>query len=272
MCTAAAHSREMIERGEAERWAAQLDDARRTRTGCAPLSDSIDLDLGSAYTIQRALTARRLARGERVVGWKLGYTSLAMREQMGIDRPNFGPLTDAMLLADGDVGAVVSPELLQPRVEPEIAVRFVSSLAGTVTVDDVVGAMEAAYACLEVVDSVYPDYRFRIEDNTADGSSAAQVVVGPALSAVDALDRVAVVLRRNGGDVARATGAAASGHPLLGVVWLVEQLAAQGGELRAGDVVITGGLTHAVPLLAGDQVEAIFDGEARVSVRREPTR
>ena len=128
--------------------------------------------------IQQAGTELRLARGEVVVGWKLGYTSLAMRAQMGIEHPNFGPLTDAMLLGHDEA---VSTSLLQPRVEPEIGLRFARSLSGTVSLDDVLSAVDKAFACLEVVDSVYPDYRFRLEDNTADGSSAAQVAVGPAL-------------------------------------------------------------------------------------------
>jgi 2-keto-4-pentenoate hydratase len=186
---------------------------------------------------------------------------------MGIDQPNFGPLTDAMLLASDDY---VSPSLLQPRVEPEIALRFARPLHGGATIDDVLGSVGEAFACLEVVDSVYPDYRFRLEDNTADGSSAAQVVIGPALRQVRDLDSVSVVLWHNGEEAGRASGAAASGHPAAGVVWLVAELARQNRELRAGDIVITGGLTKAVPLQPGDVVTAVFDDETTVSVRRRP--
>ena len=132
-------------------------------------------------------------------------------------------------------------------------------------------AASEAFACLEIVDSVYPDYRFRLEDNTADGSSAAQVVVGPALKRRDRLDEVGVVLFHNGAESGSATGRAASGHPAAGVVWLVEQLALQGRRIEAGHIVITGGLTRAVPLAMGDRVEAVFDGESRVAVRRPPT-
>jgi 2-keto-4-pentenoate hydratase len=83
-------------------WAAKLDTARRSRVGCDPISATVMLDIDDAYAIQMAGTELRVERGERVVGWKLGYTSLAMRSQMGIDHPNFGPLTDAMLLAHDD--------------------------------------------------------------------------------------------------------------------------------------------------------------------------
>jgi 2-keto-4-pentenoate hydratase len=246
-------------------WATKLHTARRGRVGCEPISSSVVLDIDDAYAIQRAGTELRMARGERVVGWKLGYTSLAMRAQMGIDQPNFGPLTDAMLLAhDG----AASPLLIQPRVEPEIGLRFFRPLNGEVSLDDIVDAVGEAFACLEVVDSVYPDYRFRLEDNTADGSSAAQVVVGPELRRLDRLEEVTVVLRHNGEDAGSATGSAASGHPAAGVVWLVAQLARQGRQLHAGDIVITGGLTKAVALDLGDDVEAVFDDETRVAVHR----
>ena len=250
---------------EISQWAAVLASARRDRVGCEPISSSIDLAIDDAYAIQRAGTALRVERGEKVVGWKLGYTSLAMRAQMGIDQPNFGPLTDAMLMAhDGAASAA----LIQPRVEPEIGLRFDRSLPVDANVDQVLGAVGEAFACLEVVDSVYPDYRFHLEDNTADGSSAAQVVVGPALKSIDRLDEVAVVLLHNGAASGSATGQAASGHPAAGVVWLVGQLARQGRHIEAGHIVITGGLTRAVPLDFGDHVEAIFDGETRVAVHR----
>ena len=254
-----------LTRAEVTSWAAKLAVARRDRVGCEPISSTTTLDIDDAYAIQQAGTELRVARGETVVGWKLGYTSLAMRAQMGIEHPNFGPLTDAMLLAHDES---VSPSLLQPRVEPEIGLRFARSLSGDVSLDDVLSAVGGAFACLEVVDSVYPDYRFRLEDNTADGSSAAQVVVGPALRRLDALQAITVVLQHNGEDAGSATGSAASGHPAAGVVWLVEQLAQQDRHLRAGDIVITGGLTKAVPLDPGDHVEAIFDDETRVAVHR----
>ncbi len=250
---------------EIAEWAAVLAAARRDRVGCDPISSSVDLTIDDAYAIQRAGVALRLARGEKLVGWKLGYTSLAMRTQMGIDQPNFGPLTDAMLVAhDGDA----DPVLVQPRVEPEIGLRFDHSLPADANLNQVLGAVGEAFACLEIVDSVYPGYRFRLEDNTADGSSAAQVVVGPALQRIEHLDEVTVVLRHNGTDAGSAQGRAASGHPAAGVVWLVGQLALQGRRIEAGDIVITGGLTRAVPLDFGDHIEAVFDDETRVAVHR----
>jgi 2-keto-4-pentenoate hydratase len=255
----------MLSDDEVRRLADGLVAARRDRSAHQPLSDSMTLSLSDAYAVQRAVTARRIGRGERIVGWKLGYTSVAMRAQMGVSEPNFGPLTDVMLL---DSGASVSANLIQPRVEPEIGLRFSTDVPTDADVDSVLRSVGEAFACLEVVDSVYPNYRFTLPDNTADGSSAAQVVVGPTLARLDALDAVSVELFRNDELVASATGAAASGHPAIGVVWLVSQLAAQGRQLRAGDIVITGGLTAAVPLDHGDRIRARFDSAQTVAVTR----
>ncbi len=220
--------------------------------------------MGDAYLVQEMLMQRRRDRGERPVGWKLGYTSLAMREQMRIGEPNFGPLTDAMLLGNGDV---VPSTVTQPRVEPESAVRLKVDLGPAPSPAEIAASVDTACGCLEVVDSVWVDYRFRIEHNTADGSSAAYVVLGGVIAGDD-LSTVRVRFRRNGEEVAIATGAAASGDPLSGLAWLAGQLASTGRRLRAGEIIITGGLTAAVPLDEGDRIEAIFNDDVLVSCRR----
>lgn len=234
-----------------EALAEEIDEAHRNgRLLDAEATPTLDLD--TAYTVQGLLTERRGERGARRIGWKLGYTSAAMRAQMGIDRPNLGPLLDAMVVTGGHL----PPGLAQPRVEPEIAVE--------VTGD---GTPARVYAALEIVDSVWRDYRFTLELNTADGSSAAGVLLGPELPA-DALDAMPVNLERNGHPVASATGAAAMGHPFHAVAWLAGELERRGERLRAGEVVLTGGLTAAVPLEPGDTVRATFGSGARVEVRR----
>ena len=231
-------------------------------------------DLATAYAIQRALLALRLAAGERVVGWKLGYTSEVMRRQMGIARPNFGPLTDWMLLGSGDA---VDERLVQPRVEPEIGLRLKTALdARHAPVDrhTVAAAVEGAYACLEVVHSTWTGYRFNLEQNTADNSSAGQVVVGPRLPVTDlmTLDTVAVRLCDGDRTLGQGVGADADGHPLDAVARLVRELAANGQRLEAGDLVITGGLTAACVLEVGGQLVGVFTAgdvwSVEVPVRR----
>lgn len=218
-------------------------------------------DLATAYAIQRALLGLRLAAGERVVGWKLGYTSEVMRRQMGIDRPNIGPLTDWMLLGSGDA---VHERLVQPRVEPEIGLRLKTALdARRAPVDrhTVAAAVEGAYACLEVVHSTWTGYRFNLEQNTADNSSAGQVVIGPRLPVTDlmALDTVAVRLHDGSGHtLGQGVGADADGHPLDAVARLARELAAMDRRLEAGDWVITGGLTKACALEVGERLVGVF--------------
>jgi 2-keto-4-pentenoate hydratase len=219
-----------------------------------PFTSRGPFPLDLAYDVQDRITAARLARGERVVGWKLGYTSAAMREQMGVAFPNFGPLTDAMVLADG---AALPPGTLHPRVEPEIALVFGETVPPDADVDAVMAARTRAVACLEVVDSVWEGYRFHLEDNTADGSSAAFVVLGAELP-MNNLPAVAVDLSVDGDLVETGTGAAASGHPAAGVAWLAARLAERGRAVEAGHVVITGGLTKAHPLVAGGTITARF--------------
>ena len=210
-------------------------------------------DLASAYVVQRALTARRLARGGRVVGWKLGYTSQVMREQMGIEAPNFGPLLSSMVLDEGVIGAGFT----QPRVEPEIALVLARDPGAEADVDGVLAATSSARAALEVVDSVWSGYAFDLEHNTADGSSAAGVVLGAELP-LDGLPDLGVTLLVDGVLVGEGAGRDAGGHPAYGVAWLAARLAERGEPLRPGDVVITGGLTAAAPVPPGSVVHARF--------------
>lgn len=264
----------------ADALAALLHRARSTRTLLDAAREATELSLDEAYAVQDRLTALRLAEGRRRVGWKLGYTSAVMREQMGVDAPNHGPLLDDMVL-DGSVldgtaldgtalhGADAAGHL-HPRVEPEIGIVLARDLAGTdLGIADVAAAVAEVRACLEVVDSIWLDYRFSAAQNTADGSSAAGAVVGPVLDVDPArCHEIPVELIDDGAVLATATSAAAGGHPLLGVAWLAGELAARGRGLRAGELVITGGLTAAVPLRAGHALSARFGAGTTVAVRR----
>jgi 2-keto-4-pentenoate hydratase len=235
-------------------------DARRCLS--APFGGRM-LDPDEAYLVQDLVVASRLGRGERVVGWKLGYTSSAMREQMGISEPNHARLTDAMLLADG---ALLPETVIQPRVEPEIALEIAADVTAAVDARGIRAKVARARCALEVVDSVWCDYRFDWADNTADGSSAAFVVLGPELPQPD-LASVRVDLVRNGEPAGTGCGADAMGDPFAALAWLSDRLLERGQHLAAGDVVITGGLVRAVPLAPGDIVQAVMDG-CVVSVRR----
>lgn len=247
--------------------AALLDDARST--GSTLLVAGVPVgDLPTAYRVQDALTARRVGRGAHVIGAKLGYTSVAMREQMGISEPNWGPLLDTMML---EHGATLPEGLLQPRVEPEIALVLDRDIDSVLDAEAALAACHDAVVVLEVVDSVWADYVMDLEHNTADGSSAAHVVVGPSIP-LDVLASAEVTLRRNGAVVGTGSGHHALGHPAAALAWLTEAVVGRGRRLSAGDLILTGGLTAAVAIAPGDVVHAEFEhpgmSERRVSVRR----
>lgn len=245
-----------------------MDDAvGRILAARADLSARIDaaglpIDDADAYSVQARITQSRLARGEAIVGWKLGYTSAVMREQMGIDKPNFGPLTDAMVVPDGGL----LPPARQPRAEPEVAIVCGRDVTAPVDTDSILDHVDGAILAIEIVDSVWLDYRFTWAQNTADGSSAAYVVRGTAIP-LDLVPTAAVEFSHNGRLVGNGTAAAAMGNPLTAVAWLANQLLERGECLRAGQFVITGGLCAAVPFEPGDSVTA-RSGTASVSVSR----
>jgi 2-keto-4-pentenoate hydratase len=236
--------------------AARLTEAVADRTAIAPLSDDIpDLDLAAGYAVQRVL---REAAGPPV-GWKLGVTSRAKQAQVGVSSPVFGFLAGANAL---DIGEPLdTAQLIQPRCEPEIVFVLGRDLAGPhVTAADVLAASSGVAVGIEVLDSRYRDYRFTTADVVADNTSAGRFVVGtPVPPAGIDLRLVGVVLEHNGEVVATAAGAASLGHPASAVAWMVRRMAADGEGLHAGEIVLSGGLTAAVPVGPGDVVVASID-------------
>ena len=226
----------------------RLDEARLSRTPTSRLTDDHpDLTEGEAYAIADQGIEIRKSRGERVVGAKLGFTSAAMQKALGVDSPNFGWLTDRMIVSDGKVSL---RKLIHPKAEPEIAFILGEDLSGpTVSVERVLSATAFVMPIIEVVDSRYAGFRFRALDNTADNSSAGRVVLGTrATNPAFDLSRVGVVVTLNGRILHTASGAAALGHPAASVAWLARRLASSGGGLKAGHLVISGGLTGPIDL------------------------
>lgn len=229
--------------------------ARRERTAI----DSLNERYGEALDLATAYQAQRRQRPTTLVGWKLGVTSRAKQAQVGVDAPIYGFLGPEHVL---DVGEpLVTGTLIQPRCEPEIVFVMGRDLSGAhVTAADVLAATAGVTVGIEVLDSRYRDYRFTMPDVVADNASAGRFVVGSPRPAggID-LRLVGVVLEKNGEVVATASGAASLGHPAAAVAWLVRALDDDGEGLRAGDVILSGGLTVAVPVRPGDVVVATID-------------
>ncbi len=235
--------------------ATTLTKATADRRALAPFSDADPaLTLETGYAAQRVLRDQAGAQ----VGWKLGVTSRAKQVQVGVSEPIRGFLSTEHALDLGEPLRV--EEHIHPRVEPEIVLVLGADLNGAgVTTADVLRATASVAVGLEVIDSRYADYRFTMADVVADNSSAGRFVIGPAVTPDFDLRLVGVVLEHNGDVVATASGAAALGHPAAAVAWLVRSLAADGEGLRRGEIVLSGGLTAAVPVVAGDVVVATID-------------
>lgn len=234
----------------------RLAAARTGRRAVPQLSDDHPgLDLATGYAVQRR---QRDASGP-LVGWKLGVTSRAKQAQVGVHEPIRGFLAAEHALDYGEPLEV--SQHIQPRCEPEIVLILGRDVEGSaVTAADVLGATEAVAVGIEVLDSRYLDYRFTMPDVVADDASAGRYVVGaPVPVAGIDLRLVGVVLEHRGEVVGTASGAASLGHPAAAVAWLVRSLAADGEGLRAGQLVLSGGLTAAVPVTAGSSVVVTID-------------
>jgi 2-keto-4-pentenoate hydratase len=256
--------------GESERLQAldALIAAERGAEPTAPLSESFPaMDLDDAYEIQREGIRRRLAAGSSVKGHKVGLTSRAMQEQFDVGEPDFGHLMSDMFVLEGT--SIDVNELCSPRVEPEVAFVLGVDLAGPgLTVADVLRATAFVLPALEVIDSRIAKWQITLADTIADNASSARVVLGGRPVAVDALDLrlIGTVLSINGKvEEVGATGAVL-GNPASSVCWLANKLASFGVALEAGQVVMAGSCTRALPVGAGDRVRAEFDGLGYVSV------
>ena len=233
----------------------------------SPLTDRWEeLDVTTAYEVQAETLRRRLQRGERVVGLKLGLTSAAKQRAMGIDRPLLGWLTDAMVLPAGNP---IGSGLIHPRVEPEIVFVLAHKLTGPgVTSAQALSAIGSVWAGIEVIDSRFAGFRFRLPDVVADNASSAQVMLGPAAVAPGTLDLSleACVFTVNGEVVDSATGAAVQGHPAQALALAANMLAERGIALEQGWIVLTGGMTNAAPMPPGSNAVAEFTHLGTIAV------
>lgn len=245
-----------------------LDRAERERIPLPPLSETYPgLAPSDAYAIQSVLFEMKLARGARLVGRKIGLTSKAMQQQMGVDQPDYGFLLDTMAVAPG--GQLACSELLQARIEPELAFWLAEDLRGPgITVEHVLAATRGVSAALELVDSRITNWRITLVDTIADNASSGRMIVSDSVVPVDTLDLAAVrtVLTRNGETVGADTGAAVLGHPAFAVAWLVNKLAEFGVSLLAGQVVLSGSMCGAVPVAPGDTFRATFTEVGEVAL------
>lgn len=235
----------------------KLVEAERARIPIPPLtSNNPSLSESDAYKIQDLVIG---LKGGRVRGFKIGFASRSMREQMGIFEPNYGQLTQEMEVEEREPLSL--RKLIHPRVEAELAVLVERDLCGPgVTKTNVIFAVRWVFAALEVVDSRFIDYHFRSPDNIADNSSAARYVLGAGLPLEKIGDGrlLGVLLWKDGRVVDEGIGADVLGGPLNAVAWLANKLSDQGKIIPSGSLILTGGITRAHPVGKGGTFVAEF--------------
>ena len=227
-----------------------------------------DMDWDDAYAIQDAIRQRKEARGNRTAGLKCGLTSFAKMKQMGVETPVFGFVSDYMSRPDG--GEIKISELIHPKVEAEICIVTKAPLKGPgCHVAAVMAATDLVLPAVEVIDSRYRDFKFDLKSVIADNTSSSRFVIGGRSRDLDELDlrTLGVVLEINGEIKTMAAGAAVLGHPLAAVAMLANHLGARGREIPAGSFIMTGGVTEAVTVKAGDSVLVRYQDLGSVSMR-----
>ncbi|MGH8784528.1 MAG: 2-oxo-3-hexenedioate decarboxylase [Cupriavidus necator] len=251
------------------RLAEHLENAELQREAVRKITDEYpDMDWDDAYAIQDAIRARKEARGTRIAGLKMGLTSFAKMRQMGVSDPVYGFLTDYGACMDG--AAIDTGALIHPKVEAEIAFVLKAPLRGPgCHIGDVLAATDFVVPAVEVIDSRYENFRFDLKSVIADNTSSARFVVGGTHRGAEGLDlkNLGVVLEKNGEVVATAAGAAVLGHPANSVAMLANMLGARGRELPAGTFIMTGGVTEAIAVAAGDNITVRYQHLGTVSMR-----
>jgi 2-keto-4-pentenoate hydratase len=261
----------MIPLATRDELAADLAQAERSRQPIAPLTASHpEIDVVDAYEIQLINIRQRVAEGARVVGHKVGLSSLAMQQMMGVDEPDYGHLLDEMQVFENK--PVTAANYLYPRVEVEVGFILAHDLPGAAcTEDHVVAATEALVPSIELIDTRITDWQIALCDTIADNASSAGFVLGAGRVAPTDIDitQIEAELTRNGEVVAKGRSDAVLGNPVTAVAWLARKVESFGVRLRAGDIVLPGSCTRAIDVRPGDNFVAEFAGLGSVRLSFE---
>ena len=247
--------------------AERLGTAADTATAIPQLAAETGLDVDTAYAVQTVLVQRRLDRGERIVGLKMGLTSRAKMAQVGVDEVIWGRLTDAMRVPDG--GTVDVAAFIHPRVEPEVAFLLDRLPEPGEPLGSFTDAVRAVAPAIELIDSRYADFTFSLPDVVADNTSAAAFVVGPWRPVPDGLDNLGVLLEIDGRVAQVGSTAAILGDPRRALEEGVRLAGRHGVRLAEGWVFLAGAATAAVPLRPGAHVRTVVEKLGTASLKAE---
>ena len=261
----------MLSDATREGLAAALAEAEESRIPTTPLTDRhADIDVVDAYEIQLINIRRRVKAGAKVIGHKVGLSSEAMQQMMGVDEPDYGHLLADMEVFE-DV-AVPAGKFLYPRVEVEVGFILADDLPGAgCTEDDVLAATAAFAPSIELIDTRIKDWKIGLCDTIADNASSAGWVLGKERVSPKDIDICGIdaVLTRNGEVVAEGRSDAVLGNPVTAVAWLARKVDSFGVRLRAGDIVLPGSCTRAIDVRPGDEFVADFAGLGSVRLSFE---
>ncbi len=234
-----------------------LANARAAQAPIAPISGTFGIsNLADAYAVQELNTRAALQQGRRLVGRKIGLTSLAVQQQLGVDQPDFGMLFADMEVLDG--GEIDCSRLIQPKAEGEIAFVLGRDLPhADCTLAELMSAVEYLLPALEIVDSAIENWKISLADTVADNASSALYVLGKQPTRLSGLDLrlEGMLLEKNGAQASIGVGAACLGNPLDACLWLTRTMAAAGRPLLAGDVLLSGALGPMTPVVVGDRLQ-----------------
>jgi len=247
----------------------ELYEALCTQTTLAPLIErEPDITIDDAYHISLRMVSRRVEAGERIVGKKIGVTSKAVQDMLGVFQPDFGFLTDRLEYPNG-ARIPVAGNLIQPRAEAEIAFILKQDLNGPgVTEADVLAATDCIVPCFEIVDSRIHNWKIRIQDTVSDNASCGVFVLGEARArpADHDLPNLKVRVYKNGAFLSEGLGSAVQGNPLTAVAWLANTLGEYDIPFKAGDIILSGSLVPLEPVVAGDSLSLELEGVGTADV------
>ena len=241
-----------------------LDEAARTATAVPQLTEQHpDLTVEDAYAIQALSMDLRYGRGETRVGVKMGLTSRAKMQQVGVSEVVWGRLTSTMRLIEG--GDFIRARCVHPRVEPEIAYIIGKPLSGDVSPVEALAAVEAIAPAVEIIDSRYVNFKFTLPDVVADNSSSSGFILGPWAKPDADVSNTGIVMEVDGRPVQIGSSAAILGNPIRSLVAAARAVAGAGETLEPGDIVLAGGATAAHPITPGEYIRTWFQNLGSVS-------
>lgn len=258
-----------LDEGAVERVVGEIDEAYRTGQAIPRLTGRFPgMTIEDAYSVQSRWVARRLTAGSRITGHKIGLTSRVMQANAGIDEPDYGVILDDLVHQSGC--ELTASRFLVPRVEVELAFRLGRRLEGAdVSIFDAIDAIDSVIPALEILSTRVEIPGRTVVDTIADNAALGGVVLGLGPISPDRVEltRIGAVLWRNESIEESGVSAAVMGHPAAGLQWLARKLAAFGGALEAGELVLAGSFTRPVAVSAGDVFHADYGEVGTVTCR-----